>query len=100
MPLSPGVSALELIKVMSLWYTKDLSLEMPRRKSEAIQAADASATADMEAGAAVGAAGSGQGALQKKSSARSQSASGSKPSESPRAVPAEASCGTSVCSIS
>jgi hypothetical protein len=100
MPLSPGVSALELIKVMSLWYTKDLSLEMPRRKSEAIQASDASATADMEAGAAVSAAGSGQGALQKKSSAWSQSASGSKPSESPRAVAAETSCGTSVCSVS
>ena len=31
MPLSPGISAAELIKVMSLWYTKDLSRERPPR---------------------------------------------------------------------
>ena len=31
MPLSPGISAAELIKVMSLWYTKDLAHERPPR---------------------------------------------------------------------
>jgi hypothetical protein len=39
MPLSPGISALELIKVMSLWYTKDLSREMPCCPSRGLGAA-------------------------------------------------------------
>jgi hypothetical protein len=74
MPLSPGISALELIKVMSLWYTKDLSREMPRRSSQ-----------DDNSGCV---------------RASGASASGGMVPESPRAVSANASCGTSVCRVS
>jgi len=97
MPLSPGISALELIKVMSLWYTKDLSREMPRRATsqngDSVPATDASA-----AGGTAAAADAAGGGLQKRGSG--WSASASKVSESPRAVAAKASCGTSVCRVS
>jgi hypothetical protein len=87
MPLSPGISALELIKVMSLWYTKDLSRDMPRRSSQN----DYSAAGGMPADTA------GNG-LKKMGS--SWSASASKVSESPRTVEAGSTCGTSLCSVS
>ncbi len=37
MPLSPGISAPELIKVMSLWYTKDLGHKRASRDEDRAQ---------------------------------------------------------------
>ena len=106
MPLSPGISALELIKVMSLWYTKDLTstpreFEEQRSFDPKEESAAPPGQPAEESCAAAGASDADQadGSRSKAAYEISRKDSERKASDTPAKVSPKGGCGSGICCI-